>query len=54
MLLHIKSAFLQNKNIDRAVYVKPPNEADCQAKPDCRLSPKIWSIFRKITKYSQN
>ena len=31
MLLDIKSAFLQNKNIDRAVYVKPPNEADCQA-----------------------
>ena len=25
-----KSAFLQNKNIDRVVYVKPPKEADCQ------------------------
>ena len=28
--IDLKSAFLQNKNIDRVVYVKPPKEADCQ------------------------
>ena len=28
--IDIKSAFLQNKNIDRVVYVKPPKEADCE------------------------
>ena len=28
--IDIKSSFLQNKNINRVVYVKPPKEADCQ------------------------
>ena len=43
MLVHrYKTAFLQNKNIDRVVYVKPPKEADCQD-----------TMLRKLNDYLQ-
>ena len=33
-----KSTILQNKNIDRDVYVKPPKEANCQSDKLCKLN----------------
>ena len=42
--IDIKSAFLQNKNIDRIVYVKPPKEADCQDAMLWKLNATIYGL----------
>ena len=42
--IDIKSAFLQNKNIDRVVYVKPPKEADCQDTTLWKLNTTIYGL----------
>ena len=42
--INIKSAFLQNKNIDRVVYVKPPKEADCQDTTLWKLNTTIYGL----------
>ena len=45
MLVHrYKTAFLQNKNIDRVVYVKPPKEADCQDNTLWKLNVTIYAL----------
>ena len=42
--IDIKSAFLQNKNIDRVVYVKPPKEADCEDTLLWKLNTTIYRL----------
>ena len=45
MLVHgYKINFLQNKNIDRAVYVKPPKEVDCQDTALRKLTTTIYGL----------
>ena len=44
MPIDIKSVFLQNKNIDRVVYVKPPEEADCQDTTSWKLNTTIYRL----------
>ena len=41
--IDIKSAFLQNKNIDRVVYVKPPK--DCQDTTLWKLNTTIYGLY---------
>ena len=42
--IDIKSAFLQNKNIDRVVYVKPPKEVDCEDTTLWKLNTTIYGL----------
>ena len=42
--IDIKSAFLQNKNVNRVVYVKPPKEADCQDIMLLKLNTFIYGL----------
>ena len=42
--INIKPAFLQNKNIDKVVYVKPPKEADCQDTMLRKLNMTIYGL----------
>ena len=44
MPIDIKSVFLQNKNVDRVVYVKPPKEADCQDTTSWKLNTTIYGL----------
>ena len=43
--IDIKSAFFQNKNIDRVVYIKPPKEADCQDTTLWKLNTTIYGPY---------
>ena len=40
----IKSAFLQNKNIDRVVHVKTPKEANCEDTTLRKLNTTIYRL----------
>ena len=42
--IDIKSEFLQNKNIDTVVYIKPPKEADCQDTTLWKLNTTICGL----------
>ena len=50
----IKSAFLQNKNIDTIVYVKPPKEADCQDTMLLQLNTTIYGFSDTSTPWYLN
>ena len=39
-----KSAFLQNKNVDRVFYVKLPKEANCQDSKLCKSNTTIYRL----------
>ena len=52
--IDIKSAFLQNTNIDRVVYVKPPKEADCQDTMLWKLNTTIYGLNDSLRSWYLN
>ena len=42
--IDIKTAFLQKKNIDRDVYVKPSKEAECNVNVLWKLNTTIYGL----------
>ena len=46
--------FLQNKNTDRVVYVKPPKEADCQDTTLWKLNTTIYGLSDASRSWSLN